>query len=334
MGRESDAKGDAKLKQKGTKLKRLSDRENAGSGGDLTKKRSTKSKEKKNNDGSPKKVNPPFSRRLHGGVFMSTRFHPLTSNASSSSQVMEILEPVSSSSDLVKLELQDDLTEKKKKKKGLKRKRVKDEPIEEAAASVPERGIKPLSDEEASEEETQKNESKKKPRKTVKKEEGDQPATKKPRKSKEEIEEAKMLKMKQKEEEEQSRWRWWEEERYEDGVKWKSLEHNGPYFPPEYEPLPDNVNFFYNGQKMKLSLAAEEVALFFAQMLDHEYTTKKVFRENFFRDWRKGEHGQNLWVGTAGPFRTTVVYKAEGAAQYFPMQLSSTLCITISYRII
>lgn len=38
---------------------------------------------------------------------------------------------------------------------------------------------------------------------------------------------------------------------------------------------------------MKLSLAAEEVALFFAQMLDHEYTTKKVFRENFFKDWRK-----------------------------------------------
>ena len=38
---------------------------------------------------------------------------------------------------------------------------------------------------------------------------------------------------------------------------------------------------------MKLGLAAEEVALFFAQMLDHEYTTKAVFRENFFKDWRK-----------------------------------------------
>ncbi|KTG44258.1 hypothetical protein cypCar_00027369 [Cyprinus carpio] len=40
---------------------------------------------------------------------------------------------------------------------------------------------------------------------------------------------------------------------------------------------------------VKLSLAAEEVALFFAQMLDHEYTTKVVFRNNFFRDWTKGE---------------------------------------------
>lgn len=41
------------------------------------------------------------------------------------------------------------------------------------------------------------------------------------------------------------------------------------------------------GKPVKLSLAAEEVALFFAQMLDHEYTTKDVFRDNFFKDWRK-----------------------------------------------
>uniref|UniRef100_A0A8D0DEL2 DNA topoisomerase I n=1 Tax=Sander lucioperca TaxID=283035 RepID=A0A8D0DEL2_SANLU len=79
----------------------------------------------------------------------------------------------------------------------------------------------------------------------------------------------------------------WEEEKYEDGVKWKFLEHKGPFFPPEYQPLPDNVNFYYGGKKVKLSPAAEEVALYFAQMLDHEYTTKKVFRENFFKDWRK-----------------------------------------------
>lgn len=40
----------------------------------------------------------------------------------------------------------------------------------------------------------------------------------------------------------------WEEEKYEDGVKWKFLEHKGPYFPPEYQPLPDNVHFYYDGQ--------------------------------------------------------------------------------------
>uniref|UniRef100_H3CTS1 DNA topoisomerase I n=1 Tax=Tetraodon nigroviridis TaxID=99883 RepID=H3CTS1_TETNG len=121
---------------------------------------------------------------------------------------------------------------------------------------------------------------------TVKKE-GDSTDCKKPKRTKEEIEEARQLKIKKMEEEEQSRWRWWEEEKYEDGVKWRFLEHSGPYFPPEYQPLPDHVNFYYDGKKVKLSLAAEEVALFFAQMLDHEYTTKKVFRENFFQDWRK-----------------------------------------------
>merc|ERR1712079_879598 len=42
--------------------------------------------------------------------------------------------------------------------------------------------------------------------------------------------------------------------------KWNFLEHNGPLFPPPYDPLPENVNFFYKGQVMKLSKEAEEVA--------------------------------------------------------------------------
>ncbi|KAI7802128.1 DNA topoisomerase I, mitochondrial [Triplophysa rosa] len=120
----------------------------------------------------------------------------------------------------------------------------------------------------------------------VKKEEGDRPVSVK-KKSKEEIEAARALKLKKKEEEEKQRWRWWEEEKYEHGIKWKFLEHKGPYFPPEYQPLPDDVKFYYNGKAVKLNPPAEEGALFFAQMLDHEYTTKEVFRNNFFRDWRK-----------------------------------------------
>ncbi|XP_062402979.1 DNA topoisomerase 1 isoform X2 [Sardina pilchardus] len=107
------------------------------------------------------------------------------------------------------------------------------------------------------------------------------------KRSKEEREAARALKLKLKEEEEQQRWRWWEEERYEGGIKWRFLEHKGPYFPPEYPPLPPNVRFYYDGKPVKLSPRAEEVGLFFAQMLDHEYTTKEVFRSNFFRDWRK-----------------------------------------------
>ncbi|XP_051953577.1 DNA topoisomerase I, mitochondrial-like [Xyrauchen texanus] len=120
----------------------------------------------------------------------------------------------------------------------------------------------------------------------VKKEEGEHPVSSKKKKT-EEIKAARALKIKKKEEEEKQRWRWWEEEKYEDGIKWKFLEHKGPYFPPEYQPVPDDVKFYYNGKAVKLSLAAEEVALFFAQMMDHEYTTKDIFRNNFFRDWRK-----------------------------------------------
>ncbi|KAH0617377.1 hypothetical protein JD844_015476, partial [Phrynosoma platyrhinos] len=85
----------------------------------------------------------------------------------------------------------------------------------------------------------------------------------------------------------EEKWKWWEEEKREDGVKWHQLEHKGPYFAPLYEPLPKGVNFYYNGKPMKLSPATEEIATFFAKMLDHEYTSKAVFQNNFFNDWIK-----------------------------------------------
>uniref|UniRef100_A0A8C5GDI3 DNA topoisomerase I n=1 Tax=Gouania willdenowi TaxID=441366 RepID=A0A8C5GDI3_GOUWI len=192
-------------------------------------------------------------------------------------------ESVDSSESHIKKDLQAE--DFKEKKKSLKRKRVKEEPLDESPLRRKKEKVVFNNDEDT--EGTSQKKSKKKTKKTIKEEEAEQPLSKKPKKTKKEIEEAKQLKIKIKEEEEQNRWRWWEEEKYEDGVKWRILEHNGPYFPPEYQPLPDNVNFYYNGEKVKLSLAAEEPALFFAQMLDHEYTTKKVFRDNFFTDWRE-----------------------------------------------
>ncbi|XP_043828999.1 DNA topoisomerase 1-like [Dromiciops gliroides] len=94
-------------------------------------------------------------------------------------------------------------------------------------------------------------------------------------------------KLKQPKEEEEQKWRWWEEERYSEGIKWKFLEHKGPVLALPYEPLPENVKFYYDGKAMRLSPKAEEVATFFAKMLDHEYTAKAIFRDNFFKDWRK-----------------------------------------------
>ena len=56
---------------------------------------------------------------------------------------------------------------------------------------------------------------------------------------------------------------------------------------PPYEPLPGHVRFYYDGKEMRLSEDAEEIATFYAKMLDHDYTTKEVFNKNFFTDWRK-----------------------------------------------
>eukprot|EP00731_Ephydatia_muelleri_P026993 Em0018g1093a len=93
-------------------------------------------------------------------------------------------------------------------------------------------------------------------------------------------------------------WKWWEEAPHPEGVKWLTLEHKGPYFPPLYESLPDEVHFYYDGKPMKLSLDAEEAATFFAKMLDHDYTKRDIFCQNFFNDWKKEMTSQEARVIT------------------------------------
>ncbi|XP_022227051.2 DNA topoisomerase 1 isoform X1 [Drosophila obscura] len=88
-------------------------------------------------------------------------------------------------------------------------------------------------------------------------------------------------------EEEEEVWRWWEEEKREDGVKWSTLEHKGPVFAPPYERVPRNVRFFYDGRPLDLSEETEEAATFYAKMLNHDYCTKDIFNNNFFKDFRK-----------------------------------------------
>ncbi|XP_075875319.1 DNA topoisomerase I, mitochondrial isoform X2 [Nelusetta ayraudi] len=281
MGGDKDAKGDGgRAKHKTPKLKPLSDDESAGAGGDATKTSSVKSSknaEKTHNEKPHKKVKTVKTESLESASSPSKPEKEAADGDFAEKKKglkrKRIKDEPSTPSKPVKEPTDSDFTAKKE----LKRKRIKDEPS--APSSTKKRKSKESQREEKSD--TQEKKKKKTREKTVKKEEADeeQAVSKKPKKTKEEIQEARQLKIKKKEEEEKSRWRWWEEEKYEDGVKWKFLEHKGPYFPPEYQPLP--------GEKVKLSLVAEEVAVFFAQMLDHEYTTKKVFRENFFKDWRK-----------------------------------------------
>lgn len=95
------------------------------------------------------------------------------------------------------------------------------------------------------------------------------------------------VKGKKKPKEEEEVWKWWEEEPHPEGIKWVTLEHNGPYFPPLYERLPKDVKFHYDGKHLVLSDEAEEVAGFYARMIEHEYASKDIFNRNFMEDWKK-----------------------------------------------
>ncbi|ORY58000.1 hypothetical protein BCR35DRAFT_309531 [Leucosporidium creatinivorum] len=77
-------------------------------------------------------------------------------------------------------------------------------------------------------------------------------------------------------------YRWWDQQ--DDGVtKWKTLEHNGVLFPPEYEA--HGVKMNYNGKPVTLPPEAEEVASFFAAILETDYPKNPVFVKNFFDSW-------------------------------------------------
>lgn len=54
----------------------------------------------------------------------------------------------------------------------------------------------------------------------------------------------------------------WEEERYPEGIKWKFLEHKGPVFAPPYEPLPEGVKFYYDGELFQVVSILAKKGLF------------------------------------------------------------------------
>jgi DNA topoisomerase-1 len=114
-------------------------------------------------------------------------------------------------------------------------------------------------------------------------------------------------KKKEEEEEEEEVFKWWENEADPNGddgtVKWQTLGHNGVIFPPPYEPLPGNVKMKYKGmfllwaflspyiyrpvgEPVDLSFEAEEVAGFYAALLESDHAKDTTFNNNFFDDWK------------------------------------------------
>lgn len=83
----------------------------------------------------------------------------------------------------------------------------------------------------------------------------------------------------------EERYKWWEKENDDDTVKWTTLKHNGVIFPPAYEPLPSHVKLYYDGKSVDLPPQAEEVAGFFAALLQSDHAKNPVFQKNFFHDF-------------------------------------------------
>ncbi|TFK21974.1 topoisomerase I [Coprinopsis marcescibilis] len=94
---------------------------------------------------------------------------------------------------------------------------------------------------------------------------------------------------KKEEEDEDEVFKWWEAtDANGDGTqKWQTLEHNGVFFPPAYEPLPSHVKMQYDGQDVDLPPQSEEVAGFYGAMLDTDHARDSVFNKNFFDDFKK-----------------------------------------------
>ena len=76
----------------------------------------------------------------------------------------------------------------------------------------------------------------------------------------------------------------------ETNVKWQFLEHNGPIFPPLYDPLPENVKFYYKGSALKLSPLTEEFACIYSRTFlnNHpDFKIPEIFNQNFMEGWRE-----------------------------------------------
>jgi DNA topoisomerase-1 len=83
---------------------------------------------------------------------------------------------------------------------------------------------------------------------------------------------------------------WWDEEDDEEDdpkIQWRGLEHNGVIFPPPYASHGKPLLYGPSKKAIPLSPECEEVATFFAQMINTEHAKDKVFQENFFRDFLK-----------------------------------------------
>ena len=76
------------------------------------------------------------------------------------------------------------------------------------------------------------------------------------------------------EEEEGDEHKWWLSENLDDSVKWKTLQHNGPFFPPQYEP--HGIKMKYNGMYKNITLRSNFLCSLKAKKLTWNQLQKKL----------------------------------------------------------
>lgn len=67
-------------------------------------------------------------------------------------------------------------------------------------------------------------------------------------------------------------------------AKWESFSHNGVLFPEPYEP--HKIPLLYNGKRINLDPESEEYATIYAKFTGTEYLNNRIFKKNFFSDWK------------------------------------------------
>ena len=83
---------------------------------------------------------------------------------------------------------------------------------------------------------------------------------------------------------------WWDAPVLPPGQQWRTMEHGGVAFPDPYEP--HGVKATYDGEEVQLTPEQEEAVTFMAGMdpngmhLGNE-KTRKIFVDNFFKDFKK-----------------------------------------------
>ena len=91
--------------------------------------------------------------------------------------------------------------------------------------------------------------------------------------------------------------KWWEDSNIEENNKedsenenenettrWKHLEHNGVLFPPSY--IPHNIKILYKNSPIDLNPEQEEIATFWAGLLESDISKKPIAIKNFSKEFK------------------------------------------------